>query len=445
MARILVAGAGHGGLSAALELARTGHSVAVLERHPELNLGYDWADMFDPPILAENGFSPPTADILAPAYWNMLIGPSKRGSKRPPDYNRREKNVDRRALLRLMIADCKEAGVEFRFNVNLLGPLVSGCRVMGLRTNCGDFLADLVIDAAGARSPIRENLAPEALVPRRHRPGQLLYVWRANYNRESNEQPKDVFKTYLYHRNRKGISWVAVNEDHVDVLLGDFTHPLSENEIADALMDLRADNPLLGKRLLRGGIPTVVSVRRPLGVMVTDGYAAVGDSACMSEPLSGSGINRAIEAGALLANVIAGCGDDFSIEKLWAYQYRYFMEPPPSEPQDSAPVEGRANIDVIKNFLLTFSPREIDLLFTRNIISVGLVYQGKPMEMKDSLKSLFRNLDHLPLLFKLVRTTVCGEELKKITRAIPETYNPDAVAAWAESYEGFERSIKHLS
>ena len=41
MTEFIVAGAGHGGLTAAFHLAKAGRQVTVVERLPEAGLGYD--------------------------------------------------------------------------------------------------------------------------------------------------------------------------------------------------------------------------------------------------------------------------------------------------------------------------------------------------------------------------------------------------------------------
>ena len=50
MARIIVAGGGHGGIGAAALLAKNGHDVTVYEKHAREEMGYDWTDIFAPQI-----------------------------------------------------------------------------------------------------------------------------------------------------------------------------------------------------------------------------------------------------------------------------------------------------------------------------------------------------------------------------------------------------------
>jgi len=440
MSHFIVAGAGHGGLTAALALARAGHRVEVIERREETALGYDWTDVAEPHVCSRNGFEDPPAAHLRTAYWNTLISPSKRSYKRPPMLECREVHIWRKELLRILVDGCKQAGVVFRFGTALLGPLLENGRVAGVRTDAGDFPADMVIDAAGVHSPIRAGLPERSMVPKKLGEGQLFHCWRGLFERLPGEEPRDHFKTYFYHMGRKGISWVIADEDHMDVLIGGMEGPLSQEEIAAALDDLREDNPLLGTKLLHGGHCAVIPMRRPLGVFVEDGYAAVGDSAAMTDPFGGSGINLAMDAGTLLAGVLLRCGGVYSAENLWEYQHRFFTWRPPAEfPEGTGAksTEARAETDVFKNTLMSFSPAEIELLFERDILSVELAFLGQALGPKDALRLALRNMDQIGLLVKLVKMLNAGGKIRKIVRRIPVAYESAAVGAWAREYEMF--------
>ena len=70
-----------------------------------------------------------------------------------------------------------------------------------------------------------------------------------------------------------------------------------------------------------------IPLRRTLAVYVANGYAAVGDSAAMTEPMSGSGITLSMKAGKILADVVIEAGDaDLTVDRLWPYEYRYARE-----------------------------------------------------------------------------------------------------------------------
>lgn len=49
--KIIIAGAGHGGLVAGALLAKAGHQVELYEKNSKENLGHDWEDRFDVKLL----------------------------------------------------------------------------------------------------------------------------------------------------------------------------------------------------------------------------------------------------------------------------------------------------------------------------------------------------------------------------------------------------------
>ena len=45
--KIIVAGGGHGGITAGMLLAANGYDVTVYEKNSRENMGHDWTDLFD--------------------------------------------------------------------------------------------------------------------------------------------------------------------------------------------------------------------------------------------------------------------------------------------------------------------------------------------------------------------------------------------------------------
>ncbi len=180
MARIVVIGAGVGGLGAALGLADRGHEVLVVERDPPppTTLGDDAFDEWDrrsvPQFRQAHGFSARSRNLLlkyAPAVLDRLrhdgieeINLFKMLA--PPELHRPEDDeftglLSRRPAFELalrMTAD-EHPGIEFRCPALVTGFLhrdeTDGVRIVGVRLD--DDLeepADVVIDAGGRRSPI---------------------------------------------------------------------------------------------------------------------------------------------------------------------------------------------------------------------------------------------------------------------------------------------------
>ncbi|MDR2686408.1 MAG: hypothetical protein LBB75_01540, partial [Oscillospiraceae bacterium] len=336
-------------------------------------------------------------------------------------------HAERKDWLAVMVRGCRAAGVEFQFEAEILGPVIENDRVRGLRVRMDgavrDVPADMVVDAAGAQSAVRVNLPARFGIPGQLPQEHLFYPWRGIFERRPGPDPPGMYKAYLSHQGRKGLSWVIANPGSMDVLVGNMGRPLPEGELAAALADLRGDNPLLGARLLRGGGPPVpIPVRRPLGMLVAEGYAAVGDSACMADPFSGCGVCAAMEQGRLLAEVLLNCQNDFSLRKLWAYQCRTFTE---------LGAEGNAATEVMRCVMTTLRPEEMDLMFSGGLIALRAGIKSG----KDALP-LLRNANHPALLWKLAKIPLRGRAARATAGRIPKTYDPAAVAAWARDYEG---------
>ena len=427
MSHFLIAGAGHGGLCAALHLVKAGHQATVLERLPEAEMGYDWTDTVEADALERNGFTPLPEASRVRAHNMTMIGPDKRFPQPPASRPPKEIHAERKEWIAIMIKDCRAAGVEFVFGAEILGPIIENDRVAGLRARIGGeeqaCPADMVIDAAGVDSPVRLGLPARFGVPGALPPDQLFYPWRGFFDRLPGPDPQSDYNLYFCHQGRKGLSWAITHPDHMDALVGNMGQPLPESQLAEALADLRKSNPLLGKQLLRGGGQAMpIPVRRPLGLMVADGYAAVGDSACMADPFSGCGICSSMDQGNILAQVLVSCQGDYSLPKLWEYQVRTFAE---------LNAEKRAVTDSLRCVMVGLHPEEIDLMFERGLMSL----RGGIHGAKDVLR-LLRNLDHPRMLWKLAQIPLRGKAIGAIVRRMPEAWEPAAVAAWVRDYEG---------
>jgi len=231
MSDFIVAGAGHGGLCAAMHLAKAGHRVTVFERQREAGLGYDWTDVVYADALGKGGFPPLPEGSWITAYQPTLIGPGKRFPLRPEEQyvTRDEIHAERKALLAVLLQGCRAAGVELVFEAEVLGPVVESNRVSGLRVRIGGEEqarpAEMVLDAAGVDSPVRTNLPAQMGIPGALPQEDLFYAWRGYFDRLPGPTPQGVYNTYLTHQGRKGLSWVTTNPDSMDILVGNMGRP----------------------------------------------------------------------------------------------------------------------------------------------------------------------------------------------------------------------------
>lgn len=435
MANFLIAGAGHGGVAAAIHLARAGHSVKIYEKAARDELGYPWKDFLDVEKFCKNGFNKDELDsrhyLQAPK--GAFQNPKKSAPKKPNGKYSTDIQINRKYFINHLIDLAQIAGVSFEFETKAALPIIEGTRVTGLvveKEGClKNIYADMVIDAAGINSPIRMNLDDALLVEKDLKKGQTFYAWRGIYNKNSTAQEQnDLYMIYLYHMYRPGISWALLQPDEIDILIGS-TKALEEDAIRRALIDLREDKPDLGENLLSGGFQTPIPTRRPNAVMVADGYAAIGDCAFMTEPINGSGLDLSLFAGKLLSDTLLKVKDNkYTAKSLWQYQVSYFQ----AFGADSAASE------ILKSSMLDLTGEEIDVLFERNIISARQLFTtDRGISSKDAVLLLTKNLGQLPLLLKLVKIMKNCDKIKNLANQIPKTYEYEAVKAWANSYQNF--------
>lgn len=430
MKKIIVAGAGHGGIAAAALLAKQGYDVTVLEMKKRAEMGHDWHDVMAKSSFEDAGFTRPEDERFIPYTNTSYVAPSKKTEIAEP-YKVSEWSgyVDRQFLLKHLINEAEEAGVSFRFGVKLVSVACDCEKVTGVRAlergKIKEYAGDLVIDAAGIDSPVRRTLPGTFGVRNEISPKETFYTWRAYFENTEKKLSDPTNRVFFYHNNRPGMDWVITDENFVDILVGGF-RPIDQKDVDLALADFREMYPYMGK-MTRGGSFAKIPLRRTLPMIVANGYAAVGDSACMTEPLSGSGISLSLRAGKNLADAVIAAGDaELTVEKLWPYQYNYYKE------------HGNRQIsnDVIKSILNNLTGRDVDFLLDARILTLkeiasGGVPQYKAKEILEKLNlikkpkiipGMARALSHLP-------------QIDGVCAMMPETYDAHKVAAWAKAYE----------
>ena len=310
-----------------------------------------------------------------------------------------EIKMERRDIYEHFINHALKYGVKIVYDCKVEGPIILGNRVAGIRTEKGDVYGDLVIDACGMNSPVRRNLPESFGIEREVARDEKISIYRAFYNVASDEEAQAKFKVMLFAGGVKGISWIASEADHTDLLLGRF-EDFDMDEVERFSDFLRETNPRLGKEVVRGGQFVEIPVRQPLSVMVADGYAAIGDSAFMTVPLIGSGIANSLKAARILADtVVSDKTQSFNAESMWKYQAGYYKELG----------AGLAPLACGKLLLLNLTSEEVDYIFEKGIMNEDLMTIGADFTGLGSV-----NIDPKALINQAKQ--VCGdpELLKKL-------------------------------
>ncbi len=432
--KIIVAGLGHGGIAVAALLAKRGFDVTVYEKKSEGTLGYDWTDIFAPAALGIAEIPmPPKEKYEYKEHMTFFAPTAKRSLTQRVPKDKLEIKMERKDIYAHLISHAEKCGVKTVYDCEVIAPLTLGNRVVGIKTSQGDFQADLVIDACGINSPVRMNLPASMGIEKRVRRNEKITIYRAFYNKASDEDVEAKFRVMLFAGGEKSVSWVASEEEHTDLLVGKFEEFTLEwlEKYADFL---RETSPRLGKERVRGGQFVEIPVRHPLSVMVGDGYAAIGDSAFMTVPLIGSGIANSLKAAKMLADTVSGDASlSYSAETLWKYQVKYYKELG----------AGLAPLECVKYLLLSLTPDELDYCFdsgllnednitmTADFTSLFDLFKFDAPDLMLKGKSVFNNKK---LLKKIMG---CGAEIAQVTAtcaAMPKTWNRKKVMKWAETY-----------
>jgi|LSQX01.2.fsa_nt_gb flavin-dependent dehydrogenase len=413
MKKIIVAGAGHGGLSAAINLARGGFDVTVFEKNKRAGLGWDWTDAFVPSALPRAGITAlPDDDILEFRNAGFLPPSKKVMVNTDTGSNPTVKSVDRKILLAHLIKEAKSAGVKFEFSTEVNYALVKGNRIVGLNTAKGDVYADLVIDSAGIDSPVRRNLPEKFNIQNEIGDGERFFCYRAFYDVTSDEKSDPQYQIIFFHNNRCGMDWCITEGNHIDILIGSFSE-LSEDDIEEAVEDYLADFPQMTDKIVRGGQCAKIPLRRPLSKFITNGYAAIGDAVCMTEPLSGSGIVLSILAGKILADVcVASVEKKFDESELWKYQYRYMQEHGFSH----------FNPGVIKDYLSSLNAEDINFFVEEKILGAPELGNVGENTMEDMIQKLvlLKRPDLLPGIIKAATKLMI---IPRVIKSMPSSYD----------------------
>lgn len=422
-ADIIVAGAGHGGLIAAGVLARAGFKVTVLERRKRIVIGHDWEDRFTFDVLDRVS----DGAIAVPDCWRYrgdcaFISPSHRTSvKIKYDENNRQRVMWRKPLINALIGYAEKGGADIRFGVNVNSPIIENGRVVGVNTSEGAMTAKLVIDALGSFSILRSMLPTEFGIDRNLERGDAFYAYRAYFGKTSDISPEFPFEVYLYHECEPGLSWFCTNEDSVDILIGRVDPDFQSNKVAEQLEIFRKSHPWFDDRILHGGSFEVIPVRRPLAVMVADGYAAVGDSAFMTTPMNGMGIDLSLLAGRLLADTVISCNGDYSAKALWKYNREFHIQ----YGGDTAKNEG------LKNSLLKMPAEGVDFLFDNAVIqSSDLAGAGRNTKLSALLGKFVRGMKNPKYFFTIINGLMKGAKAAKIYKNAPETFDRAKIEQW---------------
>ena len=432
--KIIVAGAGHGGIATASILSKNGFDVTVFEKKSRENMGYDWTDIFDPKALSVAGMPMPDKYLYEYKENMTFYSPDEKTPIRQKvPYEKLEIKMERKDIYNLLIENAEQNGVKFIYNCNVYNAIIKNDRVIGINTSIGEIYGDLVIDACGCESPIRSSLPIGFGIQRHPENNEKFYVYRAFYNKASQKPVEDKYKVCLLPEGKLGIGWVATEDKYTDLLIGRFA-PFDIEEAERTASFFRVRNESLGEKVVRGGQFVEIPVRQPISIMVADGYAAIGDSAFMTVPIIGSGIANSLRAAPILAKTIMDDrSETYTAKALWQYQYNFYKKWG----------AGLAPLAAVKLLLTKIKPEQLDYIFEKQIltwremtitaVSTSITDFIHPaLDMPKRAVAIVKDKE---LLKKMLKVGTDIGKILTVCLTMPKEYNKNKVLKWAEKYD----------
>ena len=451
-ADVLIAGAGHGGLVAAAKLAKSGFNVKILEKTVLENLSWDWEDIFDVDVFKRIGMKPVDPSLYTFPK-NLCMMSSNEAHEIHPNIKMGfEASMDRRVLIKMLVNHALDAGVEISFDTQVTGPLLKNNLIKGLKIKGGEITSDLIIDSAGINSPVRQNLPSDYKIIKSFKRGERFFTYRGYFNKTKDDSQ---WRICIGYRGKRGIMWINSCEEYSDVLIG-CMDPFRKGELDILLKDLQTRYPVIGKDVKRGGQIALIPVRRTIPRLIGPNYAVIGDAACMTIPINGSGIANSMTAGDILAKTIVKAAENPHVKEnpeikydnvdLWQYQYDYFREIGAD----------MAFIDLFKNFLMIVDFNDLNFVF-KNITRLGnqidldairedgsieflkLMNSGTIRLLANVITLLLSSLTRPLLLLKVLNVVITGLLARQSCMSIPKKYDEKKVSRWIAKGERFYR------
>lgn len=214
------------------------------------------------------------------------------------------------------------------------------------------------------------------------------------------------------------------DDETSDVLIGRIGS-LSDKTYENAIADLKEDNPVIGNKVSGGDVIFEIPVRRPLSNLVANGYVLLGDSACMTIPIIGSGIGSGLKAAKMLADAVTSADKEpFSKKNLYRYQLKFMRE-----------IGGKhAAIELVRNKLLS-SRGEIDDLVKSGVMEglASVVSGGSAKRLVKSFLALF--FKYFSLWKTLFGVSIKAACVVSHATKMPPRFDEKEFEKWRKKYD----------
>lgn len=461
--RVVVCGAGPGGVVLARELAKAGLEVLIYEKGDYADLGHDWSDAVERMALEAAGLEMPTLDGT---LWKGKLVKTEGNSGgifephaipilqlHSPDYSStkliefRMITTDRRNLGQYLVDEALSAGAKIKYGYEGLeliytetgemgphGVTVEGLKVRNIESGAvEDVQADLVVESSGFNSVLRCSLPNHTGMARSFKDDEFAFVNREVRRRNREKARTDIIPDHYRYGYHTGYQWTHIhNKDLIDVGAG-VRHDPKNPDPKDIIEEFISRHDSILSDKIRGGRSLCI-VGPPLNNFVTNGFLIIGDAASTSVPTTGCGVGSAILVGLWATDVIieAARKGKNDIAALWGVNTRFYL--------DSDRGTSLAALSALRTVLQTLGDEKLSFLFRSDIMDRDtLEYAVNGIFTEPSIKkkitTLFKGLFKPALLLQLNKGISSGSKIYSHYRKYPPFWNPDTYDKWCREAE----------
>jgi len=352
--------------------------------------------------------------------------------------------IDRRAFGEWLLRDAIDHGAEVVLGSFVLGPVIEGGRVVGIRVRrqgrVEELRASLVVEATGFTRVIRKKLPRDWMVSEDIEPTDYEVAYREiiEYEDYRVEEPS-VIRIYLDQDVAPGGYWWFFPESETAVNAGlgvqngkGYPNPQT------LYRRLVESHPLFRHRFrVRTAAGAPLPTRRPSNTMVGPGVVVIGDAGYTVNPLHGGGMGYAFRAAYFAAKAFEEAYNRGRVdeETMWSLNKNYM----------NAIGARQAALDVFRIFLQRLSNDDIRFGMEKRLIPEQDVYYTSTegdikLSALEKASIVLRGLRRPSLLAKLKTVADYMRRVKSHYLNYPEA--PKELPRWAAELEEIYREYR---
>jgi digeranylgeranylglycerophospholipid reductase len=438
---VLVVGAGVAGAVAAAGIAGGGHSVLLVDRLCDQDVGRKICGngLTDDGIESISRYTDPPSG--AEVAWRVDRGVIKlQDGATCLSVQKSGVVLNRLVFGQRLLEDAIDAGASFAGDCSCAGWSDRDARRVRLDVSgeTEEVTAKVVIDASGYRAvlaktggPMRQETVGREEVGIGYR--EIVPLT------EPLQEPRTVFVDLGPKGARGGYAWIfPMGERLANIGIGAPLHSAGKDlrsayrSFLDGHPDVHASQPLDAGA---GMLP----LRRPLATMVGDGFIAIGDAGCQTNPLHGGGIAPGIVGGGMAAEAVCGAlsNGGSSTQDLWAYNGAFMRRIGAQH----------AGHDFMRRALYSLTDDEFDFLTLQfdntGVLLEALMEGGARLPLRHMFRVVAKAALRPGLVTHFIRATRLVDSIQELFNEYPDS--PDKLDSWLGRVEYTTMALNRLT